>query len=145
MAIRAISTSGYDCNVGEGSIMIVAEEHAGLRVDGYIDVRPAIIIKVIGDRSDRIARPRLQDACLLADIRESSISVVVIKNVSIAGKAAGAAHHWYAFPLAICRLTRSSGFRWIEFDVITDEQIKMTIPVVIEPGAAGAPADLFLV
>src|SRR5438132_411050 len=81
MAIRAISTSGDDCNVGEGSIMIVAEEHAGLRVDGYIDVRPAIIIKVIGDRCDRIARPRLQDACLLADIRESPISVVVKQNV----------------------------------------------------------------
>ena len=40
---------------------------------------------------------------------------------------------------------RNGSFGRIELDVIADEEIEMPVAVVVEPGAAGSPADLFVV
>jgi len=69
----------------------------------------------------------------------------VIKDVGVAGKTAGAAHYRDSLPLTdrgtigVRRLGR------IELYVVTDEKIKAPIAVVVEPGAARAPSDLFVV
>src|ERR1700692_4654368 len=53
---------------------------------------------------------------------------------------AGTTVHLNAFERAICILTRLWRTALIEIEVIGDKQIELAIPVVVDPGAAGAPA-----
>src|SRR5438874_2171393 len=145
MTIGAVGAPRQHCDVSKGSVTIVAEEHAGLRIDGNVNVGPSIVVEIVRDRRDGVARARLQNACLLADIGEGAIAVVVIKNVGIAWQSAWTAHDGDTFPLTVAGFARSGGFRWIEFDVIADKQIKMTIAVIVQPSAARSPMDLFVV
>ena len=79
------------------------------------------------------------------NIGERAVTVVVKENVGIAGKSARAAHRGNAFPLADGRRGwRRRVFR-IELDVIADEKIEKAVAVVVEPRAAGAPANFFVV
>ena len=45
----------------------------------------------------------------LGDIGESSVSIVVIENIGVAGKPARPAHHRNAFPLAEARIAQAEG------------------------------------
>ena len=58
MAAIAISATSHDCNIGERAIMVVLEENARLRIYRDINIRPSIIIEVVGDRSDGVPRAR---------------------------------------------------------------------------------------
>ncbi len=117
------------------------EQNAGLGVDRHVDIGPAVVIEIVGDGGDGVARPRLQDARLLRNIGESSIAVVVVEDVHSARQAARAAHRGNAFPLAIAGLPRHRHLLKVQFDVVAHEQVKESVAVVINPGAAGAPAD----
>ena len=49
-------------DIGESAVVIVVEQHAGLGIDGDVDVGPAVVVEVIGDRGDGISRAGLQDS-----------------------------------------------------------------------------------
>ena len=140
VAIFAVGATRDDGNIGERSVVIVVEQDAGLRVHRHINIRPAIVIEIIGDRGNRIARAGLENAGFLRDIGKRSVAVVVIKNVGVAGQSARAAHHRDAFPLAVEASVGGRRFVGIEFDVVADEEIQVAVAVVVEPGAAGSPA-----
>src|SRR5208282_3879090 len=145
MAILAIGATCDHGDIRERAVVIVVEEDARLRIDGDINIRPAIVVEVVGNGRDGIARAGLQDTGLFGGIGESSISVVVIKEVGVSRKTARAAHGGNAFPLANGRLGGRRSFFGIEFYVVADEKIEVTIAVVVEPSAARAPANLFVV
>ena len=69
----------------------------------------------------------------------------MIEDVGVAGKAARAAHYRDALPLADGWSVRVGSLRRIELDVVADEKIEAPVAVVVEEGAARAPADLFVV
>ena len=65
VAILAVGASGEDGDIGERSVVIVAEQNAGLRIHGHINIRPAVVVEIIRDRGNGIARARLEDAGFL--------------------------------------------------------------------------------
>ena len=145
VAILAVGAAGDHGDIGERAVVIVVKQNAGLGIDGDVNIRPAVVIEIVRDRGDGIARAGFQDAGFLRDIGESSVAVVVIENVGVAGETARAAHDRNSFPLAK-RLARGRrSFCGIELDVVADEKIQMAVAIVIEPGAARAPADLLVV
>ena len=101
VAVFAVGASGDDGDIGESSVVIVVEQDAGFRVHRDINIRPAVVVEIVGDRGNGVTRAGLQDACLLGHVGERSVAVVVIENVGVAGKAARTAHHRDAFPLAV--------------------------------------------
>ena len=109
VAIFAVGAAGHDGDVGERAVVIVVKQDARLRVHSDINVGPAVVIEIVGDCRDRIARAGLQDAGLLRDIGKRSVAIVVIKNVGVAGKAARAAHDRNALPLADAIAVRHGG------------------------------------
>ena len=125
----------------ERAVVFVVEQDAGLGIDRHIDIRPAIVIEIVGDGGDGIARAGLQDARLFRNIGERPVAVVVVEDVHAARQAARAAHHRDALPLAIAGLPGHRHCSQIQLDVVADEQVKESVAVVIKPGAAGAPAD----
>ena len=62
VAVVAVGASGDDGDVGECAVVIVSQQHAGLRIDGDVDVRPAVVVEIVGDRGDGVARAGLQDS-----------------------------------------------------------------------------------
>src|SRR6266704_1847201 len=145
VAILAVRAAGDHGDIRERSIVIVVKENAGFGIHGDINIGPAIIIKIIGDRGDGIPRPGLEDSRLRADVGKGAVAVVVEENVGVAGSTTRAAHDGDAFPLALGGLGLGGSFFRVELDVIADEKIEAAVAVVIEPGTAGAPADLFVV
>src|SRR4029077_16472479 len=55
------------------------------------------------------------------------------------------AHHGHSFPVTNGSVAGSRNVLLIKLDVIADEQIKMSIAVVVEECATRAPANLFVV
>ena len=142
IAVCAARTHG---NIGESSIVIVLKKNAWLGVNGDIDVRPAIIVKVVRDSCDGVARSRLQDARFRADVGEGAIAVVVEEQVRIARQTPRSAHDGHTLPLAKVRVARSGNLLRVELEVVADKEIKKAIAIVVEKGASGSPANLLLV
>ena len=145
MTAVAVGAIGHDGDIGKCAVMVVLKQDAGLGIDGDIDIRPAIVVEVIGDGSDGIARAGLENAGLLRNVGEGPIAIVVIEDVGVRRKTARAAHDGYALPLAVVRCIGGWNFVGIELDVVADEEIEKAVAVVVEKGAAGAPANVFLI
>src|SRR5258708_35695650 len=94
------------------------------------------------DGGDGIARAGLPDPCLLGDVGKSPIAVIVIKNVGVTGKAAGAAHDRESFPLAKYIVDT---LRRVKLDVIAHEKVEIRIAIVVEKNAASSPPNPNLV
>jgi len=134
VAIVAVGAAGYDSDIGECAVVIVLEKDAGLRIYGDVDVWPAVVIEIVGDRSDGVAAAGFKDAGFFGDVGERAVAVVAIEDVGIACEAARATHDGNAFPLAERRAV-GSGFLRVELDVIADEEIEIAVAVVVEKGA----------
>ena len=78
-------------------------------------------------------------------VGEGAVAIVVIKHVRIAGEAAWAAHHRNPLPLAGGGLSGRAGLCRIELDVIADKQVEVSVAIVIQEGATGAPAYALIV
>src|SRR5205085_7899608 len=100
VAVLVVGAAGHLGDVGERAIMVVVEQDAWFRVHSHKNIRPAVVIKIVRDRGDRISGTRLQYPGLLGDIRKSAVPIVVKKNVGISWKATGTEHDRYPFPLA---------------------------------------------
>ena len=144
MTVFAVSTTGHHRDVSERPVVIVVIQDAWLRVHSDIDIGPAIVVKIVRNGCNGISRTRFQNSCLLGHVSKSSVTIVVIKNVGIAGQTAGTAHHRNSFPLANRRIGGGS-FRRIELDVIADQEVEMAVAVVVKKRAPGAPANLLIV
>ena len=108
MAVVVVGAAGHHGDIGECAVVIVVEENAGLRVHGDINVRPAVVVEIIGNGGDGVSRARLQNAGFLGNVGESSVAIVVVEDVGVAGKAARPAHNRNALPLARRRVARRS-------------------------------------
>jgi len=112
--------------------VVVLEENARFRVDGNVNVGPAVVVKVVGYGCDRIARTGFQNPRSLGDIGKSSVAIVVIEKVVAAWKAPWSAHDRDTLPLAVACLICRRDCIWIQLDVVADEQIEMAVAVIVE-------------
>jgi hypothetical protein len=49
-------------HISEGAVVIVSKQNAGLRIHGDVNVRPSIVVEIVGHRSDGIFWSGLQDS-----------------------------------------------------------------------------------
>src|SRR5580704_11505672 len=145
VAILAIGAAGDHSYIRKCTVVIVVKKNARLRIDGYINIRPAVVVEIIGHGRNGIARARLQNPGFFGDVSKSSVAVVVIQEIGVSEKATRPAHRRNAFPLANGRFAWRWSFFGVEFDVVADEKIETAIAVIVEPSATGSPADLFFV
>src|ERR1019366_5692553 len=68
---------------------------------------------------------------------------VMVENIQSAWQAARTAHYRNALPLAISSLAGNRHLFKVEFDVVTHEQVKEAVAIIVNPGASGPPADAF--
>src|SRR5438034_84477 len=141
--ILVVGGAGYLSNIGERAIVVVVEQYARFGIHGHKNIRPAVVIKIVGDSGDRISRAGFQNACLFGNVRERAVAIVVEEDVCVPGKTPGAAHDRDTFPLAGQPLAGCLGR--VELDVVADKKIQMPVAVIIEPGTACAPANPFVV
>ena len=84
VAIVAVGASGDHGDIGECAVVVVVEQDAGLRIHRDVNIRPAVVVKIVGDGGDGVARAGLEDAGLFGDVGKSAVAIVVIKNVGVA-------------------------------------------------------------
>src|SRR5580704_11015713 len=82
----------------------------------------------------------LGNAGCLRDILECTVSIVVIENIAVERKAARAARHRKIAIPAIGVLARLRRTGKIKLEVVGDEQIQMSVVIVIQERAAGVVA-----
>ncbi len=145
VAVVAVRAAGDDGDIRERSIVIVLQKDAGLRIDGDVDVGPAVVIKIVRNCGDGVAATGFEDAGSFGNIGERAVTIVAIEDVGVAGEATRAAHDRNAFPLAEWRAVGIGSLCRIKFDVVADEEVEITVAVVIEKSAAGAPANFIVV
>src|SRR5262249_38801171 len=110
-----------------------------------VNVRPAVVVEVVGNGGDGEAAAGVQNAGFFGNVRERTGAVVAVEDVGVAGEAARGAPDGDAFPFGEGGAVGVGSFGEIELDVVADEEIKMAITVVIEEGAACAPTVRFVV
>src|SRR5215472_5796905 len=145
LAVLVVRAPSHDRDVRKGAVVVVAEQYAGLGIDGDINVGPPVVVKIIGHSSDRVARPRLENARFLGNVREGAVPVVVVKHVRAAGQPARATHYGQPLPLAVARLAGSGYFLEVDLNVMAHKQIEVAVAIVVNPRAARAPAYAILV
>src|ERR1700682_1460803 len=91
-----------DGHIGKCPVTIIVVKNAGGTIAGYINVRPAVIVKIEGRDTEGVVSSGLIDMGLDAYIFKLSISKIVIKGVLRPWQSARAAHHGYAFPDTRC-------------------------------------------
>ena len=129
---------------GKRAVTVIHEEKTRRRVTGDIDVGPAVVVEVGGDgrhgkRAAGLINPRLD-----ADIAESSVTVVVIQRAAAGRQPPGSANHRHSVPKAVFVVAGLGRLLQIEINVISHEQVQVPVAIVVDPGAAGAPAALLV-
>ena len=70
-----VRNAGFDRDVGERSVAIVAVEQAWCGIAGDVDVRPAVIVEVGHDDTQAVMKPLDEDAGFGGDILETAAQV----------------------------------------------------------------------
>ena len=125
-------------------VVVVHVEQAWRGIGGNVDVGPAVFIEVGSDDRHAIRGVGGGDSGLLSYIGEGSVAVVAIQRVPSHGQPARTAQDRQAFPVAVGVLAGNGSVFKGEADVIRCKQIEVSVAVVIDKGAARAPAWLII-
>ena len=128
--------------LGERAVPIVLEVEAWRGIAGNIDVGPTVVVKVRGNGRHPVRPASRFNPSLGAYVGEMALTVVAIQVAASRRQAARAAVHGHVLVEAevfLARLRRRGG---IEVQVVRDEKIEMTVPVVVDPRAARTPSAL---
>src|SRR6266852_6235501 len=79
------------------------------------------------------------DVCFRGHIFERAIALIVIQDILRARQSARAAHHRNSLPYAGGKLAGSGSAGQIEVHVVGDDQIELSVTVVIDERTARAP------
>jgi hypothetical protein len=120
--------------------VVVTEQQAGSGIAGHIDIRPAVVIEIRGNRREAVSSVRLVYASGGCDIGECAVAVVATEGMIPIGQAARPTE--YTLRVAIIRLSRARRRFHVERQIVRDEQVQFSVTVVIEKGTTGAKARL---
>ena len=138
-AIGGICDAGFDSDIFEGAVLLVLIKGGGSGIVGDVDVGPPVVVE---DRRQPLKehRCRWYPTCrFLGDVGERAVAVVAVENVFTTLQTRGAAGYLDTFIGTACRFGERCGLD-VEVDVVRNEEIEMTIAVVVEKGTAGVPA-----
>src|SRR5208283_3519202 len=121
VAVFVVSATRAHGDVGKSAVVVVVEQDARLGIHRDVNVGPTIVIEVVGDGGDRIARSGFQDSGFFGDVGKGAVAVVVEEIVGVTGKPARAAHYGNPFPLARGGTSGIGGGGRVELDVIADK------------------------
>ena len=62
MPVVTVSAAGHDSDIRERTVVVVLEQDARFGVHGDINVRPPIVVKIIGDGGDGVSWARLENS-----------------------------------------------------------------------------------
>ena len=111
----------------------------GSGVAGDVHVGPAVVVEIAGEHGEA-GGFRSLDSGALGHVGEPPTSVVVIERHGFGRQAHGAADHGEPFPHALPAIAGLGHAGGIEIEIVGDEQVQLAVAIVIEKGAAGAPA-----
>src|SRR6266404_2543211 len=139
LAVGAESAARFQGDIDERSVLLVLIQRAGCRIVGNVNVRPAVVVQIGSEHAEAKSAVSLEDAGFFADVGESSIAVVVIKNVLAAVESRRTARDHDAFVEAGTGFGNGRGLQ-VEIDVVGDEEIEVAVAIVVHESAAGVPA-----
>ena len=123
------------------AVMIVHEKQAGSGIAGDKKVRPTVIIEISRNHGHAIALAQLRDASLLTYLAEGTVAIIVIERMIAGRQATRSALDGSAFPGAVAIGPRLRNPRLIELQVVCNEEIEVTVAIVVEEGATLRPSD----
>ncbi len=119
-------------DLGEGAVPVVAIEQVRLHVIGADQVQPAVVVRVPHHHAERLA-DRLVKPRLLRHIGKGAAAVVPVERRRLALVIGRPAH-----VLPAKRVRADLVQRRRPAAVVAHEQVQAPVPVVVEPGGAGA-------
>src|SRR5258708_28007654 len=84
----------------EGSVVIIVIKKICRCITGNINIRPAVVVEIRGQRREPITPRSLANSRVLRDIRKRAVTVIVVQRVSTHFESARPAHHIDPLPLA---------------------------------------------
>src|SRR5579883_864428 len=140
-AVLAQRDAAFETAFGERAVAVVAEQQAGGKVAGHVEVAPAVAIEIGRGGGERVARLHRQDAGFFADIGKGSVAVIAVQPAGILRHSGRMAIDWHIAIVAGGVLSARGHPGLVEHHVVRDEQVEPAVAVVIDPRAAAAVAD----
>ena len=133
--------AALDGNIAERPVHLVQVERRRRRIVSDVNIRPAVVVQVRRRNAETVGAHGGPHAGFLAHIGEGSVTVVVVQDVASAGQAGWSARD--QDPLVSAgTVFRLGSRRQIEINIVRDEEIQMTVLVIVDKATAGVPADL---
>src|SRR5437588_9249394 len=121
------------------SVMIVHERQARCRVRGHVDVGPSVFVKIGGNHGHAIGFA-FCNSCLMADIGECSITIVSVERMPPHRQPTRSTFDGNSFPIAVAIVPRYGRVFQRKPHVVGNEQVQMTVAVVIQKTASCSPS-----
>src|SRR5260370_24257847 len=115
-------------------------KNARCAVASHVDVRPAVVVIIERRKAEAIVARRAVDAGRRSYVLEAALAEIAIEDISAARQTAWPAKDSNALPQASGVFARGRGVCKVEVGIIRDDQIELSIPIVIHEGAATSPS-----
>src|SRR6266542_917085 len=135
--------------------MVVTVQLARRGVAGHVNIGPAVVVEIGGSRTHRVRsyRPpvlfheirrrgtaRIGDPGALRDIFEGAVPAIAVQEVCAACQTLRSAWHRNVVEAAVFGFARERYALRVEVHIVGDEQIEMSVPVVVQEATSGAPS-----
>src|ERR1700739_1115917 len=107
----------------------------GRRIACYIDVGPAIVVKICDQRSEAIASFCPADMYLAGNVFEISMPIILIERIRFGRQSARSAQNRHALPLALALVPRLRSLLQVKVDIVNHNHVFKTVAVEIQEGA----------
>ena len=131
-------------DVLKSTVSAIAIEIVGAGIIGDGEVGPAVVVEVSENGREAVAKLRVGDGSVKADVGEGAVAIVVEKVIGFTEKAEWAAKNIHAAILTRAgwnaTLSSENGMVDVEVHVTGDEEIEKAVAVEVSPGWSGGPA-----
>src|ERR1700733_2809283 len=133
--------ASLDGDIAKRSVLLIQIKGCRRRIVSDVNIRPAVVVQIRSSDAQSIRADCGPHAALLAHVLKRSIALVVIKKVLSAGQSGRSAGHEDSLVSAGSILRQRCSLQ-VEVDIVCDEQVQLSIPVVVNKCAAAVPTDL---
>ena len=127
-------------DVLERAVFLILIQEIRRRIVGHVQIGPPVGVVVEPRDAEPEVRARIGDARLRADLGEAAVAVVVKQQVGLALQAARTALDGNAAILAGLVLAEFRQMIEIDLHVAADEEIEISVVIVVGEAAPGRPA-----
>ena len=143
-AVLIESHSPHDGLFREGAVTLVDEERRGRLIPNHVNVRPPVVVDVLGQDGERVVAGRPGDPGLHRHVFKRPVALVVVQQVGFEREPTGSAvdRHPAVEAVGIGARLRRRGE--VELQVVGDEQVQVSVAIVVEERAARVVAGSVL-